>query len=74
MTKVTGTDKDFEFVEAKIPFYPKSDKWGVQADPITKMQKPLSVETSLKHYSVPEGFELKLFASDKEFGGKPIWR
>ena len=72
MTKITGDKKDFEYVEAKIPFYPKSTRWGTQADPITKMQKPLSVEASLKHYSVPEGFEMKLFASDEQFGGKPL--
>lgn len=72
MTKIVGDKKDFEYAEAKIPFYPKSDKWGVTADPITKMQKPLSVEKSMKHYSVPEGFELKLFASDEQFGGKPL--
>ena len=35
------TSKPFEYVEAKVPFYPPSKKWGVQADPITKMQKPL---------------------------------
>jgi putative membrane-bound dehydrogenase-like protein len=72
MTKIVADKKDFEYVEAKIPFYPKSTRWGTQADPITKMQKPLSVEQSMKHYSVPEGFELKLFASDDQFGGKPI--
>ena len=72
MTKIAGDKKDFEYAEAKIPFYPKSTRWGTIGEPITKMQKPLSVEKSLKHYSVPEGFELKLFASDDQFGGKPI--
>lgn len=72
MTKIAGDKSDFEYAEAKIPFYPKSTRWGTQADPITKMQKPLSVEKSLKHYSVPEGFELKLFAEESQLDGKPI--
>ncbi len=70
MTKIIGDTKDFEYVEAKVPFYAPGGRGS--ADPIAKMQKPVSVETSLKHYSVPEGFELKLFASDEQFGGKPL--
>ena len=55
-----------------MPFYPAGEKWGTTAEPITKMQKPLPPEKSVKHYSVPEGFEMKLFAADEQFGGKPI--
>ena len=72
MTAITGPKSDFEYVPAKVPFYPPSRTWGAQAEPITTMQKPLTPEKSVKHYSVPEGFELKLFASDEQFGGKPI--
>lgn len=72
MTKIAGDDKDFEYVEAKVPFYPAGQRWGTLGQPISKMQKPLSPEKSMKHYSVPEGFELKLFASDEQLGGKPI--
>jgi putative membrane-bound dehydrogenase-like protein len=72
MTRIAADKSDFEYAEAKIPFYPKSTRWGTQADPITKMQKPLSVEKSMKHYSVPEGFELRLFADESQFDGKPI--
>ncbi|MHC4877371.1 MAG: PVC-type heme-binding CxxCH protein [Planctomycetota bacterium] len=36
------------------------------------MQKPLPAEESLKHYSVPEGFELKLFADETQLASKPI--
>ncbi len=73
MTKPTGDKKDFEYVEAKVPNYPPSKQWGVQAKPNNSMQKPLTPEKSVKHYSVPEGFEMKLFASDEQFaGGKPI--
>ena len=37
--------KPFEYVEAKIPFYPPRAA-GQAADPLTKMQKPLSVDES----------------------------
>lgn len=73
--EMVGPSKDvkpFEYVEAKIPFYPPSRNWGAQAEPINKMQKPLSVEESIKHYQHPAGFEMKLFASEPNFGGKPI--
>ncbi len=69
MTAITGDKSDFSYTPAKIPFYPAGKNWG---DPITKMQQPLSPEKSMKHYSVPDGFELKLFAADNDFGGKPI--
>ncbi|QEL20786.1 PVC-type heme-binding CxxCH protein [Limnoglobus roseus] len=72
MTKIQGTDKDFEYGEAKVPFYPAGQRWGTLGEPISKMQKPLSPAASMKHYSVPEGFEVKLFASDEQIGGKPI--
>jgi uncharacterized protein len=64
--------KPFEYTEGKLPFYPAGQKWGTQAEPITKMQKPLPPEESVKHYQHPAGFELKLFASEPNFGGKPI--
>ncbi len=72
MTPITGPASDFEYVPAKVPFYPAGQRWGVTGEPIGKMQKPLPPEKSVKHYSVPEGFELKLFAADADFGGKPI--
>jgi putative membrane-bound dehydrogenase-like protein len=62
----------FEYVPAKVPNYPPSKTWGVQAEPQTKMQKPLSPEESLKHYVTPVGFEMKLFASEPLIAGKPI--
>lgn len=72
MTKPRKDVKPFEYVEAKIPFYPPSQRWGLQADPITKMQKPLSVEESMKHFVTPVGFELKVFVTEDKLGGKPI--
>ena len=64
----------FEYVDvgAKIPNYPPSRRWGVQNEPLNMMQKPLPPEESLKHYVMPEGFHLELFASEPDIGGKPI--
>ena len=39
--------------------------------PITKMQKPLPADEAIKHTVVPEGFEVRLFASDPDIT-KPI--
>lgn len=74
MTQIPKDLKPFEYVEVgpKIPNYPPSNRWGTQAKPITQMQKPLTAEESLKHYSVPDGFELKLFADETQLASKPI--
>jgi len=63
--------KPFEYVDAVIPFYPPSQRWGTQADPVTKLQKPLSPEESLKHFVTPVGFHVELFASEPDIG-KPL--
>ncbi|HEY1067488.1 MAG TPA: PVC-type heme-binding CxxCH protein, partial [Pirellulales bacterium] len=62
----------FEFTPAKVPFYPPSEKWGTMAEPLQKMQKPLSPEESMKHFITPVGFEVQLFVSEPELQGKPI--
>jgi hypothetical protein len=64
----------FEYVDVgpKIPFYPASQAWGTQADPKNMMQLPLPAEEAINHYSVPEGFELDLYAADPDLEGKPI--
>jgi putative membrane-bound dehydrogenase-like protein len=36
------------------------------------MQQPLSPADSMKHYSVPQGFRLELFAAEPDFAGKPV--
>ncbi|HMO36079.1 MAG TPA: ThuA domain-containing protein, partial [Gemmatales bacterium] len=64
--------KPFEYIPARVPNYPPSKTWGVQAEPLQQMQKPLSPEESLKHYIHPEGLELKLYASEPLIAGKPI--
>jgi uncharacterized protein len=73
MTIPTGNPKAFEYMPAKVPNYPPSKTWGVLAEPITTMQKPLPAEESIKHYATPKDFRLELFAADGDFqGGKPM--
>jgi putative membrane-bound dehydrogenase-like protein len=72
MTPIAKDAPKFEYIPAKLPFYPAGTRWGTTADPLTTMQKPLDPAGSIKHTSVPEGFELQLFADEKLLGGKPI--
>ncbi len=74
MTELTKDVKPFEFVDVgpKIPNYTPGNRWGVQGDPKTTMQLPLSVEESMKHYSMPEGMALRLYADERNFLAKPI--
>jgi hypothetical protein len=71
MTPRRSDVQPFEYVEAKIPYYPPSRVWGVVGEPITKMQKPLPAEESLKHFVTPVGFQVQLFAAEPDIG-KPI--
>lgn len=72
MTKLPTDSKPFEYVEADVPFYPPGKQWGTVEKGKRKMQLPLSPEESMKHFVTPVGFEIKLFASEKNFEGKPI--
>ncbi len=74
MTEFRKDVKPFSFTDvgAKIPNYTPSDKWGVQGEPLTLMQDPLSPEESAKHYITPENFEAVLWASEPDLQGKPI--
>jgi putative membrane-bound dehydrogenase-like protein len=58
--------KPFEYVPAKVPFYPPGRQWGITGEPITKMQKPVDPAESVKHMVTPVGFEVKLFAGDPQ--------
>jgi putative membrane-bound dehydrogenase-like protein len=57
-----------EFIDAPgpIPFYPESEKWGVEAEPLTKMQAPLEPEQSLKYLELPAGFRAELYAAEPD--------
>ena len=86
--KMTAAGKDllpFTFTEVgkEIPNYQPGARNG-QAEPMSRMQMPLTAVESQKHYTTPEGFETKLWASEKDtlegeadlgaagLGGKPI--
>ena len=69
--KMTSVPKDlpeFTYTEvgAQIPNYTPSKKHGVQGAPLTTMQNPVSGAASVKHYVTPEGFAMKLWASEAE--------
>lgn len=74
MTTLQTDVKPFDFVDVgpKIPNYTPGDKWGVQGKPRTEMQLPLPADESIKHYVTPVDFEMQLFASEPDLGGKPI--
>jgi len=74
MTEPRTDVAPFEFAEVgpKIPSYTPGRNWGVQGAPKTTMQLPLSVEESMKHYSLPEGMTLRLYADERNFESKPI--
>ncbi len=72
MTSVPKDAPPFRYVEAKVPYYPAGERWGTMGKPITKMQLPVSPEDSMRHIVHPDDFELKLFADEKQLGGKPI--
>jgi putative membrane-bound dehydrogenase-like protein len=72
MTAMRTDVKPFEYAEARVPFYPPSQQWGRTGEPIKTMQKPLEPAESMKHMVTPVGFDLQLFASEPDLGGKPI--
>ncbi len=72
MTRLARDLPPFKYVDARVPFYPAGTSWGTMGKPITKMQQPVSPEESMRHMVTPVDFEVKLFASEKLLGGKPI--
>lgn len=74
MTAMPDDRKPFEYIDvgAKIPNYTPSEKWGVQGKPVSRMQKPLAPEESIKHLVVPQDFHVELFVSEPQLEGKPI--
>jgi putative membrane-bound dehydrogenase-like protein len=74
MTELQTEVAPFEYEEVgpKIPNYLAGDRWGIQGEIQTKMQKPLPPTEAIKHYVTPENFHLELFVSEAELQGKPI--
>ncbi len=62
----------YQDVGNKIPNYTPDAQWGTQGENLSLMQLPLPPDQAMRHYSVPQGFRLELFASEPEIGGKPI--
>lgn len=61
-----------EYFEADMPNYPAGRQWGVtDANNRRPVQKPMSVEDSMKRLVIPPGFEVSLFASEPDIK-KPI--
>ena len=58
--------KKFTFTDvgAKIPNYTPGARWGTQEAPLTLMQDPLPEQESIKAYSVPKDFHLKVWAKE----------
>jgi len=54
-----------------LPNYRPELKWGQTAEPIRKLQGPLSPQDELRLLQVPAGFEVSLFASEPDVV-KPI--
>jgi len=71
MTAPRKDVKPVEYADATIPYYPPSKQWGVMAEPVKKLQKPLPAEESLKHFITPVDFEVELFAAEPQIG-KPL--
>ncbi|MEE2706751.1 MAG: PVC-type heme-binding CxxCH protein [Planctomycetota bacterium] len=72
--EVTAKRKDvkpFEYVKAKVPFYPPGKRWGTTEGDVHDMQLPLSAAESIKHIVTPVDFEVKLFAAEPDIV-KPI--
>lgn len=74
---MTAIDKDapkFDYVDVgpKIPNYRGNNRSQGRGATYSQMQLPLSPADSMRHYSVPEGFRLELFASEANLEGKPI--
>jgi uncharacterized protein len=62
----------FDYTQAKVPFYPPGPSRRGDGE-WNKMQQPLTVEESMKHFVTPVGFEVKLFVAEPQLEGKPIY-
>jgi hypothetical protein len=73
MTQPPAGLKAFEYEPAKVAFYsPPGHDPTKKNEPLSQMQKPLDPEESRQHAITPEGFRVKLFASEPLLQGKPL--
>ncbi|HEX8913416.1 MAG TPA: PVC-type heme-binding CxxCH protein, partial [Humisphaera sp.] len=61
----------FEYGEGRAPNYVVSNEWGKTGTEITKIQKPVPADVSVKHMVLPPRVEAKLFAGEPKIF-KPI--
>src|SRR5262249_49470151 len=61
-----------EYVPADVPFYQPGQRGGSVGKGERKMQKPLSVEESVKHMVHPADLIPRLVVAEPDLGGKPI--
>jgi len=54
-----------------LPNYIAGKKWGTEGERLERMPKPLAPAESQKHWHMPEGFRIELFASEPDIV-KPI--
>ncbi len=54
-----------------VPNYTPGGAWGTEGARFTQIQKPLSPPDELRHFHLPEGFHVELFASEPDVV-KPI--
>jgi putative membrane-bound dehydrogenase-like protein len=60
--------KPLEYVDAELPFYAPGGKRTGNDRPVSRLQKPLAAEESLKHYVTPVDFHVELFAAEPQIG------
>lgn len=60
--------RPLEYVEAELPFYAPGGKRTGNDRPVSRMQRPLAAEESLKHYITPVDFHVELFAAEPDIG------
>ncbi len=72
ITQLRQDLKPFQYVDADVPFYPPGKQWGTTERGQRPMQLPVSPEESIQHMVTPMGFEVRLFASEKDLQGKPL--
>lgn len=67
MKSLPPVDPPYSFTDVgnKIPNYTPGERWGVQGKPLNLMQTPLAAKDSVKRYSTPEDFEIKIWASER---------
>jgi uncharacterized protein len=57
---------DYDSSGVGLPNYTPGQQWGAEGARITKVQKPLNAADEQKHFHLPEGFHVELFAAEPD--------